>query len=203
MSGAGEDVRGAVPLHRRGITVTAYACGEGEMEVEAELCDERPWARPEAGGDGRSAVIHRMTLVVRIRLADKMIISARADMGTFPHAECPLITSAFEGLTGLSIASGYNRAVQERFRGAAGCSHLYELARVLGPAAIQAAISARARDRPAGRPTHDPRSTPGVLNSCHIWAPGGVGLLKLEAGWQPGLGPFPVPVLGTFKPPEE
>ena len=200
---SGEPDSGAdVPLHRRTITVTARGCAPGELEVTAELRDERPWARPENGGDGRAAVIHHMALVVRVRLADRLITSARADMGTFPHAECPLITPVFEGLAGLSIASGFNRAVQERFRGAAGCSHLYELARLLGPAVIQASISAAARSRPPGRPTHDPRSSAGVLNSCHIWGPGGVGLRKLEAGWQPGLGPMPVPEVSTFKRPE-
>jgi hypothetical protein len=193
------------PLHRRTVTVTAYERGDQEVEVEAELCDERPWARPDsgggAGGGGSAAVIHRMALTVVVRLADRLITEARADMRTFPHAECPRITPAFEGLVGLSVGSGFNRAVQERFRGVSGCSHLYELARLLGPAVVQVGISANARRRLAGRPSHDPRSTAGVLNSCHIWAPEGVGLRKLEAGWQPGRGPFPVPELDAFQRP--
>jgi Protein of unknown function (DUF2889) len=193
-----------VPVHRRTVTVTSRECAEGEIEVEAELTDERPWARSEAGGDGRAPVIHRMALVVRVRVADRTILDARADMRVFPHAECPAITPAFEGLVGLRIAAGFNRAVQDRFRGVLGCSHLYELARTLGPAVVQAGISAAARRRPAGVPTHDPRATPGVLGSCHVWASGGPGLLKLEAGWQPGLGAFPVPPVEHFTaPPEE
>ncbi|MFJ9150752.1 DUF2889 domain-containing protein [Streptomyces sp. NPDC102270] len=185
--------RSELPLHRRTITVTAYAEGGDEISVEAELSDVRPWAEPSAG------VVHRMTLAVGVRLADMVIVHADAQMGTFPHAECPLITPVFDSLTGLSVAAGYNRAIQERFRGVSGCSHLHELARVLGPAVVQAAISANAGLRYAGEQSQDPRSTSGVLNSCHVWAPNGVGLRKLDAGWVPGTGPRPVPLLRTFE----
>ncbi|MFE7842540.1 DUF2889 domain-containing protein [Streptomyces sp. NPDC057474] len=191
MTGAG------LPLHRRTITVTAHAYGVEEISVEAELCDERPWEAPPGG------VVHRMGLAVRVRLADMVITAADARMREFPHTECPLITPAFDGLVGLSVAAGYNRAIQERFRGVAGCTHLYELTRVLGPATVQAAISAGARRRRAASdaPVHNPRATAGVLNSCHIWAPEGVGLRKLDAGWRPGTGPRPVPELDTFEHP--
>jgi hypothetical protein len=140
-----------------------------------------------------------MVLAVRVRLADMTVVAADADMLTFPHAECPFITPVFDGLIGLGVAAGYNRAIQERFRGVSGCSHLYELTRVLGPAVVQAAMSANARRRDAGEPANGPRATAGVLNSCHIWAPDGVGLRKLDAGWHPGTGPRPVPELGTFE----
>lgn len=103
--------RSELPLHRRTITVTAYAEGGDEISVEAELSDVRPWAEPSAD------VVHRMVLAVRVRLADMVIVHADANMRTFPHAECPLITPVFDGLTGLSVAAGYNRAIQERFRG--------------------------------------------------------------------------------------
>lgn len=188
--------RAELPLHRRTITLTAHAEEGGEyISVEAELCDERPWARPS------DAVVHRMVLAVRVRLADMVVVAADADMRSFPHAECPLIAPAFTGLVGLSVASGYNRALQERFRGVSGCSHLHELTRALGPAVVQAAMSANARRRDAGEPADDPRLTAGVLNSCHIWAPDGIGLRKLDAGWRPGTGPRPVPDLNTFERP--
>lgn len=184
-----------LPLHRRTITVTAHEEDGDTMSVEAELSDERPWADPSA------AVVHRMVLAVRIRPADMVVVDARADMRTFPHAECPLITPAFDGLVGLSVSAGFNRAIRERFHGASGCTHLYELARALGPAVVQATISANALRRDTGGPSHGPRATAGVLNSCHIWAPDGVGLRKLDAGWRPGTGPRPVPELETFEGP--
>jgi hypothetical protein len=186
--------RAELPLHRRTITISAYEEDDGgELSVEAELADVRPRE------DASAATVHRMVLAVRVRLADMVIVGADADMRTFPHAECPLIVPAFEGLVGLSVAAGFNRAIQGRFRGTSGCTHLYELARALGPAVVQAAISANARRRDSGRPSHGPRSTAGVLNSCHIWAPDGVGLRKLDAGWRPGEGPRPVPEVEAFE----
>ncbi|MFF3850769.1 DUF2889 domain-containing protein [Streptomyces sp. NPDC002328] len=186
--------RAELPLHRRTVAVTACAQeGGDEISVEAELRDERPWAEPSA------SVVHRMVLVVRVRLADMVIVAAEADMGNFPHTECPLVTPVFDGLVGLGVAAGYNRAIQERFRGVSGCTHLYELARVLGPAVVQASFSAYARRRDGGDPSAGPSPTAGLLNSCHIWAPDGVGLRKLDAGWRPGSGPRPVPPLETFE----
>ncbi|NEA63274.1 DUF2889 domain-containing protein [Streptomyces sp. SID12488] len=186
--------RTELPLHRRTVTVNAYAEeGGDEISVEAELCDERPWAKPSV------AVVHRMVLAVRVRLPDMVIVAADADMRSFPHAECPLITPVFDGLVGLCVAAGYNRAIQERFRGISGCTHLYELARVLGPAVVQASLSAYVRRRDGGDPTVGPSPTAGVLNSCHIWAPDGVGLRKLDAGWRPGTGPRPVPPLEVLE----
>ncbi|WP_405866920.1 MULTISPECIES: DUF2889 domain-containing protein [unclassified Streptomyces] len=184
--------RSEIPLHRRTITVTAYEDDGAEISVEAELRDERPWEEPPGG------IVHRMVMAVRVRLDDMVIVGAEAGMRDFPHAECPLIAPAFEGLVGLSVAAGYNRAIQERFRGVSGCTHLYELTRALGPAVVQSAISARNR-RTANRTPHDPRSTAWVLNSCHVWAPEGVGLRKLAAGWRPGPGRRPVPELSTFE----
>ncbi|MFI6251782.1 DUF2889 domain-containing protein [Streptomyces sp. NPDC051016] len=184
--------RAAIPLHRRTITFSAYEEDRGEISVEAELRDERPWEQPPGG------VVHRMVLSVRVRLADMVITAAEAGMRDFPHAECPLIAPAFDGLVGLGVAAGYNRAVQERFRGVSGCTHLHELARALGPAVVQSAISARNRHAPDPS-ANDPRSSAWVMNSCHIWAPDGVGPRKLEAGWRPGTGPRPVPELGTFE----
>ena len=184
--------RAGLPLHRRTITVTAHAQEDGEISVEAELRDERPWAEPSV------AVVHRMVLAVRVRLAEMVIVAADAAMRTFPHTECPLITPAFDGLVGLCVAAGYTREVQSRFRGVSGCTHLYELTRALGPAVVQASLSAYTRRRDAGDPSVGPSPTAGVLGSCHIWAPDGVGLRKLDAGWRPGTGPRPVPPLETF-----
>jgi hypothetical protein len=36
------------------------------------------------------------------------------------------------------------------------------------------------------------------LGTCHVWAPDGVGMRKIEAGWVPGTVAFPVPLLADF-----
>jgi len=134
-----------------------------------------------------------MELRVAVRIRDMTIIEAAAEMHTFPHAECPGIVRAFDGLVGLSVARGYTRKVQERFGGPRGCTHLETLARSLGPVVVQAVTSDRARAVHAGEAEDllTGNGSPWARDSCHIWAEGGVADQKLAAGWRPGIGPYP------------
>ncbi len=157
--------------------------------MRGRLEDVRPWA----DGERSVSLVHDMSLSVTVRVEDMTITQAAADMRVFPHAECPAILEAFEGLVGLGVARGYTRAVQERFGGPQGCSHLEHLARSLGPVVVQAVTSRRARALRRGE-TPDLLSgaaTPWARDTCHVWAEGGVAEQKLAAGWRPGIGPYP------------
>jgi hypothetical protein len=186
--------KGAV--HRRTIEFEAYDGGDS-LSVTGRLRDERPWAE----GSDRVEHVHDMDLALTIRKDDLTITAATATMARFPHNECPSITDAFGQLVGLNIGRGYTRAVQERFGGVKGCTHLEQLARTIGPVVIQAMTSIRARDRdwqhldaaPSARPTLFPR------NTCHIWAEGGIAEQKLAAGWRPGeRAGYPAPPVEVF-----
>jgi hypothetical protein len=188
--------RQPVLIHRRSIEFEAYDEGDS-LSVTGRLRDERPWA---ADSD-RVEHVHDMDLTVVVRKDDLTIMAATAVMVRFPHAECPSITDAFGDLVGLCVSRGYTRAVQERFGGARGCTHLEQLARTVGPVVIQAMTSNRAYERdwqhldaaPTARPTLFPR------NTCHIWADGGVAEQKLAAGWRPGeRAGYPAPPVAVF-----
>jgi Protein of unknown function (DUF2889) len=183
------------PLHRRSIVYEAFDGGE-DLRVRARLEDVRPWA------DGARSVslVHDMSLSVTVRVADMTITAATADMHVFPHAECPAILEAFGGLVGLSVARGYTREVQRRFGGPNGCSHLEHLARSLGPVVVQAVTSRRARAVSRGEtPDLLAGTTPWARDTCHVWAEGGVAEEKLAAGWRPGVGPYPAPLLEVIR----
>ena len=185
-----------MPLHQRSIDFRAFDAGE-ELLVIGRLRDSRPWAE---GGDSVT-VVHDMELRVRVRLADLTITDSTAVMHTFPHAECPGIEEAFAGLAGLDVARGFTREVARRFGGPRGCTHLEHLARSLGPVVIQAVTSCRARAM-SRHEAPDPLSGtrgPWALDSCHVWAAGGIAEQKLAAGWRPGTGPYPAPALVTFR----
>jgi hypothetical protein len=185
-----------VPLHRRSIVYDAFDDGE-DLRVRARLEDVRPWA----DGERSVALVHDMTLSIAVRVADMTVTDATADMHVFPHTECPAILSAFEGLVGLSVARGYTREVQRRFGGPRGCSHLEHLARSLGPVVVQAVTSRRARALSRGA-TPDllaGAATPWARDTCHIWAEGGVADQKLQAGWRPGVGPYPALPLDAIR----
>lgn len=190
----------AVAVHRRSIEIEAFDLGS-ELRVVGRLHDERPWQAE----DGHR-IVHDMELSVTVVKSGLVITAAEGRMRSFPHAECPQIAPAFEGLVGLSIARGYTRAVQERFAGAKGCAHLAHLSIVIGPVVMQAITSSRARERieaeAAGVDAERVASAipgpgwvgPGV-NTCHLWAEGGIGQQKVELGWRPGRDGFPAPTL--------
>lgn len=187
-----------VPLHTRTISYRAYEVDADHFDVVADFADVREW-RPEPFVDGR---VHEMRLEVTVRRADLTIMAARAGMSAYPHAECPLISSRFEQLVGLRVVGGYAREIDKRFKGGNGCAHLHEIARGLGPAVVQASVSAHARHRgAAGRVQTTP--SPGVANTCHIWVTGGIGDQKFTAGWRIGdpaqPDEYPIPPVEHFR----
>ena len=187
---SGGDGRARVPIHRRTIDFEAFDEGD-EVSVVARLRDERPWA---AGTDAVEHV-HDLSLRVVVRQSDATIVAAEAAMDRFPHAECPAIAPHFGALVGLSVRRGYTRAVQERFGGVLGCTHLDQLARALGPVVVQAVTSCRARRRDWAALDAPGTDRPGLFsrNTCHVWADGGPAEQKVAAGWRPGEGGYPAP----------
>jgi hypothetical protein len=126
-----------------------------------------------------------------------MITRAEAGMGSFPHAECPLIAPAFARLEGLSVHRGFTRELRQRLGGVSGCAHLGELARAMGPTVVRTATTSLGRRRKSEGPAAGPPPLP--LGSCHVWAPDGDGPRKIDAGWVPGSVPFPVPPVAHFQ----
>ncbi len=178
------------PVHIRTIRTAVYEDG-ALFEVNGTLVDERPWA----DGEDKPRLIHSMELRLKVDRKTLVITAAHAQMHNFPHAECPTITDAFEGLVGMSIARGYTREVQERFGRVKGCSHLEFLARAVGPVVIQAIPSSASRDEDPHAVGESVRGGGWLANTCHLWAEGGVGVTKLDEGWRPGLGEYPAPSL--------
>jgi hypothetical protein len=169
----------------------SYPLDGEHVTVVGRLTDVEPWA-----GSGHE-VIHDMTLTLTVRLADLVITSAEAGMGSFPHAECPFIAPAFAQLEGLSVRRGFTKELRQRLGGVSGCAHLGELARAMGPAVVRTSAASRHRQAVAGDLGAGPAPLP--LGSCHVWAADGPGVQKIEAGWVPGTVSFPVPPVAHFK----
>lgn len=161
------------------------------------LRDERPWA----AGTGQVEHVHDMVLEVAVRRSDLTVTAARAEMRRFPHHECPQIEDAFSGLVGLSVARGYNRAVQERFGRSLGCTHLELLARLVGSAVVQAVPSSTLRrqgSEEAGSLLAGAGAT-WLSDTCHVWRTSGPGPQKLAIGWRPGSTSYPAPPLEVLR----
>lgn len=185
-----------LPTHRRRIDLDVFE-DDGDLRVVGRLRDERPWA----AGTAQVEHVHDMVLEVTVRRADLTITAARAEMRRFPHAECSAIEDAFGGLVGLSVARGYTRAVQERFGRSLGCTHLELLARMVGPAVIQAIPSSTLRREgsdEAGALLAGAGTT-WLADTCHVWTTGGPGPEKLAIGWRPGKTDYPAPPLEELR----
>jgi hypothetical protein len=177
-------------VHRRSIIMDSYPLDNEHVTVAGRLTDTEPW------GDPGHEVIHDMTLTVTVRLADLVITSAEAGMGSFPHAECPFVAPAFAQLVGLSVRRGFTKELRQRLGGVSGCSHLGELARAMGPAVVRTSAASRHRQATADPSSAGPAPLP--LGTCHVWAADGPGVRKIEAGWVPGTVSFPVPPVAHF-----
>jgi hypothetical protein len=177
-------------VHRRSIIMDSYPFDDEHVTVAGRLTDVQPWGCPG------HEVIHDMTMTVTVRLADLVITSAEAGMGTFPHAECPFIAPAFAQLEGLSVRRGFTKELRQRLGGVSGCAHLGELVRAMGPAVVRTSAASRQKQATADPASAGP--TPLPLGSCHVWAADGPGVRKVEAGWVPGSVPFPIPPVAHF-----
>ncbi len=71
---------------------------------------------------------HNMRVEIRVRISDRTIVEAGAEMTKTPFAVCSQ-TAFFAGkMKGLVIERGVTKKLSELFGRSEGCTHLYELA---------------------------------------------------------------------------
>jgi hypothetical protein len=163
-------------LHTRQVQCTGWEREDGLFDVEGRLSDVRAidqdgsrGAVPRQAGDP----VHLMSL--RLTLDDSFtIVAAEACTHQAPFADCLETNRTYEGLVGLQIRAGLQRAVKERFGDMLGCTHLTELLGPIATTAFQAIGPALERRRAArGEPIDDPNSMKRLLDSCHGLRRGG------------------------------
>jgi Protein of unknown function (DUF2889) len=185
-----------VPVHRRTITYESYDEGDS-LCIVGTLKDERPWAAENKYPIAQE-VAHDMDLRVVVDKKTMVITECQPTMRAYPHFECPSIYPAFEALVGVSVGRGFTMNVIEKVSGKAGCTHLDQLARALGPVVYQAMTACKVYSE-----AHDGvslRTAPGswIVDTCHLWAEGGIGSQKFAAGFRFG-GDYPAPPLETIR----
>ena len=125
--------------HQRSITIRAYARTDGLWDIEGHLTDA--WSEPIPKADGvlpAGEPMHSMWLRLTVdRTATIVAAQAVTDAGPYGDA-CATITPDYGQLVGLRVARGYRDAIRRLFGRTAGCTHINELAGVMGSAALQA-----------------------------------------------------------------
>ena len=163
------------PSHQRSITVRSYERSDGLWDLEGQLTDVWPEDLAIATGTLRAGrPMHSMWLRLTVdRSATIVAAEAASDAGPYGPA-CAAITPDYGQLVGVKIAGGYRDAIRRLFGRTAGCTHLNELAGVMGSAAMQALW---------GVMTHDPDAKPMSIDGCHALKSSGAQVARFFPRW--------------------
>lgn len=125
--------------HQRSITVRAYRRSDGLFDIEGQLTDVWPTPVPRADGVlAASEPMHALWLRYTVDATATIVaVQAVTDAGPYGSA-CGAVAPDYQQLVGVRIARGYRDAVRRLFGRTAGCTHMNELAGVMGSAALQA-----------------------------------------------------------------
>jgi hypothetical protein len=163
------------PSHQRSITVRSYERTDGLWDLEGHLTDVWPQDLAVATGTlpaGRP--MHSMWLRLTVdRTATIVAAEAATDAGPYGEA-CASITPDYGQLVGVRIAGGYRDAIRRLFGRTAGCTHLNELATVMGSAAMQALWGVMAQNA-------DVR--PMSIDGCHALKASGPQVARFFPRW--------------------
>lgn len=165
-------------LYTRTIRCQARLAAAGEIEVTGRLLDERPDA--SWWGEKTGSTVHDMSLTVRVRVADLVVMAVGGSMATHPYTLCPDAVPPLSRLVGLSVARGFTRAVNERLGRQHGCAHLTALVHAMAPVIKQGAGTLR-------EPAPGAADDVWFVNTCHAWREGGPLHARLRAGDVAGI----------------
>ena len=161
--------------HRRSISIRAYARGDGLWDIEGHLTDAWPQPVPCVGGMLPAGVaMHSMWLRFAVdRSATIVAAHAVTDAGPYGSA-CGTIAPDYGQLAGLRVGRGYRETIRKLFGRTAGCTHMNELAGVMGSAVLQALW---------GEMTENPDEKPFSIDGCHALKASGPQVAKFFPRW--------------------
>ncbi|MEZ5658857.1 MAG: DUF2889 domain-containing protein [Burkholderiaceae bacterium] len=164
-----------VAAHRRSITVQAYQRTDGLWDIEGHLADAWPTPVPKAGSTlAPGQPMHSMWLRLTVD-SSATIVGATAAVAAGPYDEaCAAIAPDYSKLIGVRVAGGYRSAVRQLLGRTAGCTHMNELAGVMGSAVLQAMWEVL---------TSDSDDKPFAVDGCHALKASGPQVAKFFPKW--------------------
>jgi hypothetical protein len=161
--------------HQRSITINAYARADGLWDIEGHLTDAWNKPVPRAGGllpPGEP--MHSMWLRLTVD-ATATIVAVQADTDAGPYDKaCAAITPDYSQLVGVRVARGYRDAIRRLFGRTAGCTHMNELAGVMGSAVLQAMWEVLSQDTD---------EKPFSIDGCHALKSSGPQVAQFFPRW--------------------
>lgn len=161
--------------HQRSITVRAYARSDGLWDIEGHLADAWPYPVPCAGGMlPAGQAMHSMWLRFTVDHTATIVAAvAVTDAGPY-GAPCGAIAPDYSRLAGVRVGRGYRDAIRKLFGRTAGCTHMNELAGVMGSAVMQALWEVM---------TQGSEDKPHAIDGCHALAASGEQVRQFFPRW--------------------
>tara|TARA_Y100001934_G_scaffold283321_2_gene402180 strand:+ start:1917 stop:2477 length:561 start_codon:yes stop_codon:yes gene_type:complete len=154
-------------LHTRTIESSGFKRSDGMWDIEATLKDTKPYEVPNEwrGPLEPGNPIHHMQ--VRLTIDDDFVVQkVEVSMVDTPFKICGEVGPAFQGLVGVSISSGWNKAVQRTAGGVSGCTHIIELMRIIGTVAYQTLYPLVRMEKESSEQS----SRPSIIGTCRAFA---------------------------------
>ncbi len=191
------DDPGLEVLHDREYRVRAFR-KDPNLLIRGAVRDQKP---PDLyfEGDPNPLTIHHMQVEIEVAFPSLEIVAAAVHFETHPQGVCPVITTHYEKLIGLSIARGFTHKVRDLFGGPRGCTHTTALLQAMAPVAVQCFWSMSASE--ARRRTERAKSAGDIdfvpkamtraerdaqwqmnMNTCHVWAEDGEFVERIRNG---------------------
>ncbi len=193
------DPEGLEVLHDREYRVRAFR-KDPNILIRGSVRDQKPPGLYIVG-DPSPLTIHHMQVELEVAFPTLEIVAAAVLFEAHPNDTCPMISTHYEQLIGLSISRGFTHRVRELFGGPRGCTHTTALLQAMAPVAVQCFWSMTASearrsdnaevDATAGNVTVHRRAPTAQereaqwkinLNSCHVWAEDGEMVRSVRAG---------------------
>ena len=163
------------PSHTRSITIRAYARSDGLWDIEGHLSDA--WSHPvPCAGDmlPPGQPMHSMWLRFTVdRSATIVAAQAVTDAGPYGSA-CGTIAPDYSQLAGVRVGRGYRDTIRRLFGRTDGCTHINELAGVMGSAVLQAMWDDM---------IHNPDEKPFSIDGCHALKASSPQVAKFYPRW--------------------
>jgi len=99
-------------IYERNINAAVRRDGDDHIVTKASLLD----------------LNHNMRVEIRVRIADRMVVEAHAQMTKTPFMICSETAKFAQNMVGLRIERGVTKKLSNLFGRSEGCTHLYELA---------------------------------------------------------------------------
>ena len=159
------------PLHTRRIVFDSFARDDGLFDIEGRIIDTKAYRydEPVRGPREPGAVVHEMFARLTVD-GDLAVHDIEVSIPGAPYPTCAEAQARFRTLVGLSLASGWRRAVNERVGGTLGCTHVREMLYQMPTVAYQSLgnwslNTAEGLQSVATRV----RVQPQFIDGCHSW----------------------------------